>query len=144
VTATFTPQLLGRAENALRALLLRTLAGSGVGYEEWVLLAAVIAADAPRAEIADRTAHTLRIDPARVDGALATLVGAGFVTADSDRVRLTPDGRRWLDARRAVVAQNTAALLDGVPADDLAVAGRVLAAVTARADALLATASAPS
>jgi haloalkane dehalogenase len=141
MTFTFTPQLLGEAENALRAVLGRVLAGTGVTYQQWVLLN-VTAADgkaADRDRLTARATDALKISPAALDAEIAALTAAGYLDADRERVRLTPAGRQWHADRRAAVGQATGRIFSNLPEDDLAAATRVLTAVTTRANDLLAT-----
>jgi hypothetical protein len=44
------PQIIGQAENALRALLERTLAGTGLAYRHWVALSVIAGSEAPADE----------------------------------------------------------------------------------------------
>jgi hypothetical protein len=41
------PQIIGQAENALRALLERTLAGTSLAYRHWVALSVIAGSEAP-------------------------------------------------------------------------------------------------
>jgi hypothetical protein len=43
-------QIIGQAENALRALLERTLAGTGLAYRHWVALSVIAGSAAPADE----------------------------------------------------------------------------------------------
>lgn len=73
--------------------------------------------------------------------ALDALAGAGLVETVPGfptRVRLTSTGREHYGPIRAVVDETVTRLYDGLPPDEPAAAGRVLAALTARADAALA------
>ncbi|MGO4749592.1 MarR family transcriptional regulator, partial [Streptomyces sp. 2MCAF27] len=60
--------------------------------------------------------------------------------AEVSRVRLTAAGRELHESTSAETAEISARLYAGIPAEDLAVAGRVLALVTERANAELVSA----
>ncbi|MFC4108595.1 hypothetical protein ACFOX0_22010 [Micromonospora zhanjiangensis] len=132
-------QVIGQAEHATRAVLDRLLAGAGVDFHDWVALNLTATADAPlgRTRLADRMAGALKID----DGiALATIDGltdAGLLTVGAGTVALTDAGRARYADIRAALDEVTARLYGDLPAADLSTAGRVLATVTARANAEL-------
>ena len=58
------PQLIGQAENALRALLDRTLAGTGLAYRHWIALSLAVGNDEPVAQDAliERITGVLKVD----------------------------------------------------------------------------------
>ena len=58
------PQVIGRAENALRALLERTLAGTGLAYRHWIALSLTVGNDVPvdQDELIDRITGVLKVD----------------------------------------------------------------------------------
>src|SRR5215831_12863425 len=117
-------QVIGQAESALGALLDPLLAGTGITFHQWLVLTVTAASGAS----IDRGRLIARISDARkVDGAA---VGAALT-------ELTDAGRAAYHRIRGALEEITARLFD-FPAEDLATAGRVLAIVTARANALLA------
>ncbi len=133
-------QVIGQAESALRAVLAPVLAAAGTTMQEWLVLT-VTAASGPAAESAQLVA---RISSARktpgseTQAALSALTAAGLlqpVPGDRARVALTGPGRARYQGIRAAIDGITGRLFDGIPAGDLAVAGRVLGIVTARANA---------
>ncbi|GAA2599671.1 hypothetical protein GCM10010399_33040 [Dactylosporangium fulvum] len=133
-------QIIGQAERSTRALLDRLLARTATTFEEWVAvnLTAVSGGTLARDDLVARMATGLRITPAAAGAAVTGLVEAGLLDAGGS---LTPAGRARYDEIAAGVAELTARLYAGFPADDLDAAGRVLAEITARADAELATAA---
>lgn len=145
---TLTPQILGLAENAHRALLQRTLAGSGspipLTYELWVALAVTAGSEGQsldREQIAARIAGGLKIDRAAALANLAELAHARLVEdvqAGQSCVGLTNTGHALFGRISSAAAASVARLYADLPADDLAAAGRVLTIITARADAALA------
>jgi hypothetical protein len=138
---TLTPQILGQTENALRALLTRTLAGSGIGYHEWVLInaTALSGGEADRAGITARAVDALKISSSDVDAALDRI--RDWVSATPTTLRLTDHGRSWYADRSAVMRQNAVVLFGGLDPADMEAAGRVLTTITERANALLAQSS---
>ncbi len=136
-------QVIGQAESALGAVLVPVLAAAGTTMQEWLVLT-VTAASGPAAESAQLVA---RISSARktpgseAQAAVSALTAAGLlqpVPGDRPRVALTESGRARYQGIRAAIDGITGRLFDGIPAGDLAAAGRVLGIVTARANAELA------
>ncbi|CAM5732444.1 MarR family transcriptional regulator [Streptomyces fumanus] len=110
----------------------------GLAFLHSVTLRPVAVAGAPVARealVAD-VCHSLKTDAAEVEGGVGELIAKGLVTEDgSGAVRMTGPGRELYDRITAETGEVSARLYAGVPAADLAVAGRVLALVTERADA---------
>ncbi|MFJ5725109.1 hypothetical protein [Streptomyces sp. NPDC093149] len=136
-------QIIGQAHYATRAVLERLLAATGTTFHQSVALNATADHDAAteRAGLVDRMTGTLKIDAEVAETVLAELAAAGLmeeVPGDTPRVVLTAAGRARHEANRAGIAEITARLYGDLPAEDLAVAGRVLTEVTARANAALA------
>lgn len=130
---TLNGQVIGQAERATRAVLDRLLERVDTPFEQWVALN-LTATSGPLdpAELAGR----LRIPPGSAAGALSALTTAGLLAADGT---LTAAGRdRHAEITTGLTAI-TARLYGDLPAADLAVAGRVLTTVTARATAELST-----
>jgi DNA-binding MarR family transcriptional regulator len=142
-TPTLNPQVLGRAENAHRALLDRILAGTGTTYEQWVALSLAAVSRRPigREQLTDKMTGALKIDHAAARRAISALTNAHLLQAlptDSSRVRLTDSGQELHATLRADIDETIGQLYRDIPFDDLATAGRVLSDLTARADARLA------
>jgi hypothetical protein len=136
----FTPQMLGQAENTLRALLTSFLAGTNLTYHSWVLLNATAMGGGKfdRGQLTAVAVNALKIDQDAVDAALATLAGADLVTTPPGLVRLTEAGSQLYLRLRDAMAPAAARLMQDHSADDLAATGRVLTAVTDRANEILA------
>ena len=137
------PQVIGQAENALRALLERTLAGTGLSYRHWIALSLAVGNDVPVAQDAliERITAVLKVDDTAAREAVADLAGeqlAETVPGDGSRVRPTDAGRKLHREVRAAIAEIVTRLFRDITADDLETAGRVLTMITARADAELA------
>lgn len=136
---TLNPQILGQAENAHRALLEKVLAGTGLDYPAWVALklAAVGPASTPE-QLAARVAGATKLDPASVTAALETVTDSGLIETRDGVLALTPGGDDLHTTLSAVIAATLGRVYSQVSAEELATAGRVLAAVTAGVDAELA------
>ena len=145
-TPLLTGQDIGQAEKATRAVLDRLLAQTGTTFHGWVILnlLATHGSALGHDELASRVTHGLKIDEATVDAAVTDLVEHGLLrrtpsAAAGPDITLTPSGTARFHQLRDGIAQITERLYGGLPADDLAVAHRVLAAVTERANAALAS-----
>ena len=142
----FNPQLIGQTENALRAILNRQLAGTGVSYAQWValLLTASAAESSDREQLAGRVAHALKIDHSAAESHFQALASSGLIETgreSSSPITVTPVGQRLVDHVRAQAGGITERLWADLPSADLAAAGRVLSTVLVRAEAELSPAS---
>ncbi|MFD0261718.1 hypothetical protein ACFVH7_26015 [Kitasatospora indigofera] len=142
-TPSLNGQVIGLAHYATRALLERDLARTGSTFLQSVALNATAdgGGSADRGQLVARLAGSLKIDD---DSALATLAGltdTGLLEeppTEPSRLRLTAAGQERQDRIRDAVGEITARLYGGFSPEELAVAGRVVATVTARANAELA------
>jgi hypothetical protein len=142
-TPTFTPQVLGQAENAHRAILERILAGTGTTYHQWVALTITAACNgaADREQLIGRVAGALKIDDEVAAATIAEMTASDLLEAQpggGDSVGLTDMAQARYRQIRTAVGEVTARLYSDLPADDLATVGRVLSIITARANAELA------
>lgn len=131
------PTVIGPAENALRALLTRTLSTTRIrSYPAWVVLNAAGNADAAGAKESWQRAvgDALKVDPKVVDEAVGQLVADGLVSVSGS---LTTDGAAELAAARSAVAGTTARLVEGISEEEQATARRVLEQLRHRAEDLL-------
>ena len=130
-------QVIGQAESALGAILDPLLAMTGTTFQQWLVLTVTAAsgADIDRGTLVGRIAGARKIAAAEVETAIGELAAAGLARADS-RVTLTEAGQARYTGIRAALEKITARLFD-FPSEDLATAGRVLAILTARANAEL-------
>jgi DNA-binding MarR family transcriptional regulator len=141
---TLNPQIIGQAENALRAILNRALARTGGGtYQQWVALnlVAVSGGAIDRDQLTGRLAGALKIDDAAARAVIAELTAEGLLEDLPDRgsrIGLTDPGQARYRQVRSDLGQTTARVFGGLPADDLGTAGRVLSVITDRANAELA------
>ncbi|MFF5975243.1 MarR family transcriptional regulator [Streptomyces sp. NPDC012769] len=133
-------RLLGLAHYAARGVLERVLARHGLTFQQQLTLRAAVTADAPQTEeeLVAQLRASLKADPAAVRTTLDELLTRRLLVADGTHVRATEAGRELTAAVGAEIAPVTARVWGGIPEEDLAAAGRVLALVTERADAELA------
>ncbi|MFF4472825.1 hypothetical protein ACFYZ3_25060 [Streptomyces sp. NPDC001599] len=128
---------LGLAHYAARGVLEQILARHGVTFQQQVVLRAAATAQAPPTPegLVAEVRGTLKADPADIRSVVDGLLVKGLLVADGAHLPATDAGRELLAAVGAAVAPVSARIWGGIPADDLAAAGRVLALVTERADA---------
>ncbi|MEU5220492.1 MarR family transcriptional regulator [Streptomyces sp. NPDC020807] len=138
------PRNLALAHYAARAVLERVLARHGLTFQQQVALRVAVTAGTPptRDELVAQVHGSLKADPAEIGATLDELLAGGLLAADGDRLRPTEEGRERFAAAGAEGAPVSARVWGGIPAEDLAAAGRVLALVTERANAELAALSA--
>lgn len=138
---TLNTQVIGQAESALGALLNPVLAPTGTTPLQWFVLSVTAGSDgtASRDQIAGRVAGARKSDPAQVQAAITELAGAGLLELPDEgaALRLTAEGQARAQGIRSTLGEITARIFGGMPAQDLAVAGRVLTAVTEHANAEL-------
>lgn len=143
-TASTTPAAtardLGLAHYAARGVLEHVLARHGTTFQQQIALRAAVTSDAPRTpdDLLARVQESLKADPAGIRAALDELRAKRLLVADGVHLRPTDAGRELLAAVAAETAPISARIWGGIPAEDLAAAGRVLALVTERANAELA------
>jgi DNA-binding MarR family transcriptional regulator len=133
MTVPLNGQVIGQAERATRALLDRLLAGVGTPFEQWVALN-LTATSGPVSPAG--LAARLRIPVDDATAAVSALVSDGLLDREG---ALTAAGRARHDEITTGLTAITARLYGDLPPDDLAVAGRVLTLITARATAELTT-----
>jgi len=135
---------LGLAHYAARAVLESVLARHGATFEQQITLRLAAVAEAPfeRAALVDQVAGSLKADTADVQEVVEQLLARGLLAAETSRVRITDAGREFYAAVSGESAEISARVWGGIPAEDLAATGRVLALVTERANAELAALSA--
>ncbi|GJF22514.1 MULTISPECIES: MarR family transcriptional regulator [Streptomyces] len=130
---------LGLAHYAARGVLEHVLARHGVTFQQQMALRAAVTAAAPQTadDLVTQVRASLKADPVAVRATLDELLAERLLVADGAHLRPSDAGRELLAAVGAETAPFTARIWGGIPADDLAAAGRVLALVTERADAEL-------
>ncbi|MCZ4604184.1 MarR family transcriptional regulator [Streptomyces sp. Lzd4kr] len=132
------PRVIALAHYAGRALLENVLARHGSTFQQSVTLRLVAVAEGPveRDALVDGVVGALKIDAAEAHSVVDELIGAGLLAAqEPSAVRITDAGRERWASTSAATAPITARVYDGIPKEDLAVAGRVLTLITQRANA---------
>jgi DNA-binding MarR family transcriptional regulator len=130
---------LGLAHYAARGILEHVLARHGVTFQQQIALRAAVTAGTPQTvdDLVTQVRDSLKADPVAVRATLDELLAEQLLVADGAHLRPSEAGRELLAAVGAETAPITARIWGGIPAEDLAAAGRVLALVTERADAEL-------
>ncbi|MFI9366233.1 MarR family transcriptional regulator [Kitasatospora sp. NPDC053057] len=133
------PRTIALAHYAGRALLEGVLARHGATFEQSVTLRAVTAAGGSvgRGELVAEVTGSLKADEAAVHAVIEQLTAARLLQAQGDLIELTDAGIELFESTTAETAGISARVYDGIPAEDLAVAGRVLTLITGRANAEL-------
>ncbi|MFJ5215824.1 MarR family transcriptional regulator [Streptomyces sp. NPDC088354] len=131
---------LALAHYAARGVLEHVLARHGVTFQQQVALRAAVASDVAQTpdELTAQVQQSLKADPADVRATLDELLAKGLLGSDGAHLRPTDAGRELFAIVGAETAPVSARIWGGIPAEDLAAAGRVLALVTERANAELA------
>jgi hypothetical protein len=131
-------QVIGQAESALGALLEPLLAGTGITFQQWLVLTVTAASGGrtDRGQLVARISGARKVDGTLVESAIAELAAAGLATATGP-LALTDAGQNVYERVRGAIDELNAELF-AFPPEDLATAGRVLSIVTARANAVLA------
>ncbi|WLQ53750.1 MarR family transcriptional regulator (plasmid) [Streptomyces poriferorum] len=131
---------LALAHYAARGVLENVLARHGATFQQQVALRAAITSDAPQTpdDLLTQVQESLKADPADIRATLDELRAKQLLVADGVHLRPTDAGRELLAAVGAETTPVSARIWGGIPAEDLAAAGRVLALVTERANAELA------
>ena len=131
---------LGLAHYAARSVLEHVLARLGMTFQQQIVLRTAVTAEAPQTPdgLVTQVQGSLKADPADIRTTLDELLARHLLVADGAELRPTDAGRELMAAIGAQTAPVTARVWGGMPAEDLAAAGRVLALVTERANAELA------
>ncbi|MFE6758228.1 MarR family transcriptional regulator [Streptomyces sp. NPDC057684] len=131
---------LGLAHYAARGVLEHVLARHGSTFQQQVALRAALTTEGPQAPdgLVAQVQGSLKADPADIRATLDELLAKQLLDTDGAHLRPTDAGRELLAAVGAETTPISARIWGGIPAEDLAAAGRVLALVTERANAELA------
>ncbi|WP_026414485.1 MarR family winged helix-turn-helix transcriptional regulator [Actinomadura oligospora] len=129
-------QVIGRAHYATRAVLERRLEGLGLTFQQGLVLNALAAGDKDRDQVIDLLASSLKIARTDAEAVVDSVLEAGLV--DPSGGALTEAGRSVQAEIGAETVKIVSRLYAGLPADELAVAARVLTTLTERANAELA------
>ncbi|KOU56974.1 hypothetical protein ADK57_40310 [Streptomyces sp. MMG1533] len=131
---------IGLAHYAGRAVLENVLARYGLVFQQGVTLRLVAVADGPveRDGLVAQVVDSLKTEAADAHGVVDELAAKHLVTIDGPKVLITEAGRDLYVETSTETGKISARIYAGIPAEDLAIAGRVLALVTERANAELA------
>ncbi|QXE38683.1 MarR family transcriptional regulator [Streptomyces sp. GMY02] len=131
---------LALAHYAARGILEHVLARHGITFQQQIALRAALNADTPPTpdELVTQVRGYLKADPDDIRTTVDELLAKQLLVADGAYLRPTDAGRELTAAVGAETAPLSARVWGGIPAEDLAAAGRVLALVTERANAELA------
>ncbi|MFC4036771.1 MarR family transcriptional regulator [Streptomyces polygonati] len=142
--APLNPRILGQAENAHTAILNRALAGTELNKDHWVALSLTMAAGSALAvdELVGQVTAALKVDQAGARAVIADLVATELLDGKEidGEVAVTESGRLLFGQIRGATGRIVARAYSAVPAEDLQVAGRVLATITSRLNEELAAA----
>jgi len=134
-----TSRSIGLAEKALRALLTRALRETSLDYQRWVALKLVADSASPMAlaTLVGQLKDFLKLDEATALAAVNDLRAQGLIEA-GDNLSATLRGRALFARLCDETGEISREIYSGLDPDDLAATHRVLSAVTARANRLLA------
>lgn len=139
----FGTPVIGQTEKALNAILQRQLAGTGLTEPHWVTLtlAVVSGPTLPAKQLTDRVVGAAKLSEAAAAELVIDLDAFGLLrVASGGSVTVTDAGHKQWSAIRAAITTITDGLWGDLPAEELAIAARVLSTVLGRANALLAAA----
>jgi hypothetical protein len=131
MTIPFGPELVGRTEKTLQALLRRTLQGADLSEPEWVTLR-VAESGGGGGDLAALVHDRARFDDAHT--LVSTLTERGLLSDGA----LTDDGRAVIAGVRERTTAQNGGLWDDLPEADVAAAERVLNELLERARGVLA------
>ncbi|MFD5405271.1 MarR family transcriptional regulator [Streptomyces griseorubiginosus] len=135
------PRVIALAHYAARGILEHVLARHGLTFQQSVTLRLAAVAEGPveRQHLVDGVVGSLKIGTAEAQAAVDELITAGALAArQPSQVRITDAGRQLYETTSAETAPLSARVYDGIPEEELAVAGRVLSLITERANRELA------
>ena len=131
------PRVIALAHYAARAVLENVLIRHGLTFQQSVTLRLAAVAEGPveRENLVDGVVGSLKIDAEEAQAVVEDLITAGALTAQQpSQVRITDAGRQLYETTSAETAPISAWVYEGIPEEDLAVAGRVLTLITERAN----------
>jgi DNA-binding MarR family transcriptional regulator len=137
---TLTSRTIGEAENALQAILARTLTGTELDYHRWVALKLISETNPPVSEAAavQQLVSGLKIDHPTAVEVIAKLDTSAIVTRTDSTLVLTSQGTSLYQRLNDEIRQLAQQMWAGLDTEDLATAHRVLSTITERANLLLA------
>ncbi|MBO1336927.1 MarR family transcriptional regulator [Streptomyces sp. VRA16 Mangrove soil] len=135
-------QVIGLALYSTRAVLSARLAELGTSFEPMAVLNLLVQHHGSwgRADLVDRLVFTLKIDEAAAQAVVDGVIASGLAEpapGDTSTLRLTDRGAALQSRAAEVAAAIASRIYADIPEEELAVAGRVLALLTDRANAEL-------
>src|SRR5262249_5875470 len=132
--------VLAGAERATRAVLDRLLAKAGTSFHDYIAMTVTVTQGGTidRNGLVQRMVSALKEDELTVRAAIGAAEFGGVLRADGTDEALTDEGRALYARLSETLKEVTSRLYADLPAEDLAVAGRVLTVLTERANAELA------
>lgn len=139
---TLNARVIALAHHAARTLAEGALERHGITFHQSVTLRAVTVAGGSilHGGLVTEIQSSLKTTEPLVEAVIEELLTAGLLTQEDSLLHLTETGRDLYETTAAATAGIAARLYAGIPAEDLAVAGRVLSLITDRANAELGTA----
>ena len=140
-TPTLNGAVLAGAERATRAVLDRLLARTGTSFHHYLALnlTAAQGGAVERDQLVDRLVGGLKLEPSAIRADLDAAERAGLLRTEGGMTSITEAGRDRYARITAATTEVTTRLYADLPAEDLAVAGRMLTILTERANAELAS-----
>ena len=140
-TPTLNGAVLGQAERASRAVLDRLLARAGTSFHHYLAMNATAGEGGTieREQLVGRMVAGLKLAPATIRVELDSAEAAGLLRTEDGMTSLTDAGRDRFARITAATTEVTTRLYADLPAEDLAIAGRMLSILTERANAELAS-----
>ncbi|MFF7047379.1 MarR family transcriptional regulator [Streptomyces griseorubiginosus] len=135
------PRVIALAHYAARGILEHVLARHGLTFQQSVTLRLAAVAEGPveRQQLVDGVVDSLKIGTEEAQAVVDELITAGALAAQRpSQVRITDAGQQLYETTSAETAPLSARVYDGIPEEELAVAGRVLSLITERANRELA------
>ncbi|GAA4100387.1 winged helix DNA-binding protein [Nonomuraea soli] len=140
-TLPFGTALIGQTEKTLNAILERQLDGTGITEPQWVTLTltSVSGGTIDRAELIGKVSKATKFSEASVAERIAELTAAGLLKegGEGGDVQVSETGQQQWTQVRTALGPIIQRLWGDLPAEDLAVAARVLNTVLARANGVL-------
>ncbi|MEW1639573.1 MarR family transcriptional regulator [Streptomyces sp. NPDC093801] len=139
---TLNARVIALAHHAARTLAEGALTRHGVTFHQSVTLRTVATAGGTLAhrDLVAEVTDALKTTEPLIDEVIGELTAAKLLHRQASTLSLTDAGRDLYEATAAETAAIATRLYADIPAEDLAVAGRVLTLITARANAELADA----
>jgi len=136
------PQIVGQLEKRHEAILRKVLAGISLDEKQWITVQVALGAgqSISHKELVGRVCGLAVLEPAVVEAAIVGLVDASLIEelpGADDQLAVTSQGRELVSALQAKVQDFIGPAYGSVSPEDLATAGKVASAITARlSDAL--------